>query len=125
LAQRHGDRTSVLFIWSEAAVPLLQMFPKTGDAPGIDPKAVPRPDGSERLLSGVEHGAPYSFTAYRTLAASPDVLLAWYRESLQARGFAVSDGPSGALWARQGERTLLVRAARARAGVVSAVAEMK
>jgi hypothetical protein len=125
LAQRHGDRTSVLFIWTEGAVPLLQMFPKTGDAPGLDPKAVPRPDDSARLLSGAEHGAPYSFTAYRTHAASPEALLAWYRNRLPASGFVVSDGPSGALWARQGERTLLIRAARARAGVVSAVAEMK
>lgn len=125
LAQRHGGRTSVLFIWTEGAVPLLQMFPKTGDAPGIDPQAVPRPEGSERLLSGIQHGAPYSFTAYRTRVASPEALLAWYRHSLPSSGFAVSDSPSGALWARQGERTLLIRAARARAGVVSVVAEMK
>lgn len=125
LAQRHGNRTSVLFIWTEGAVPLLQMFPKVGDAPGIDPKAVPRPDGAGRLLSGAEHGAPYSFTVYRTRAASADELLAWYRQSLSTSGFVVSDAPSGALWARQGDRTLLVRAARGRVGVVSAVAEMR
>jgi hypothetical protein len=100
------------------------MFPKDGDAPGLDPAGVPRPDGAQRLLSGIEHGAPYSFTAYKTRATSSQALAGWYRASLGQAGFHVTEAAPGTLLARQGARTLVIRTAKGRAGVVAAVAEL-
>lgn len=124
-AERQGSRTSLLFLWTEGAFPLTAMFPKDGDAPGLDPKGVARPSGAQRLLSGVEHGAPYSFTAYKTKAASPEALAEWYRDSLGQAGFRVSEPAEGTLLARQAARTLIVRTAESRSGVVAAVAELR
>ena len=124
-ARRTGNVTTVLFIWSEGSVPLRDMFPKSGDAPGFDPQGVPRPKDSSRLLSGAEHGAPYSIAVYRTETQTPEALLAWYRTALPAAGFAVEDGAGGALVARQGTRTLLVHAVKTTRGVAAAVAELK
>ena len=124
-AERHGSRTSLLFLWTEGAFPLTAMFPKEGDAPGLDPKGVTRPAGAQRLLSGVEHGAPYSFTAYKTKATSPEALVGWYRGSLGQAGFHVTEPAEGILLARQAGRTLIVRTAQTRSGVVAAVAELR
>lgn len=123
--RRTGNVTTVLFVWSDGALPLRQMFPKEGDAPGLDPASVPRPEGSQRLLSGIEHGAPYSMSVYRTRAGSPSALLDWYREALGSVGFRVTEAAEGALLARQGGRTLVIHAAKTRRGVAAAVAEMK
>ncbi len=124
-AERHGSRTSLLFLWTEGAFPLTAMFPKDGDAPGLDPKGVARPAGAQRLLSGVEHGAPYSFTAYKTNATSPEALAEWYRGSLGQAGFHVTEASEGTLLARQASRSLIVRTAESRSGVVAAVAELR
>jgi hypothetical protein len=124
-ARRTGNVTTVLFVWTEGALPLRTMFSKQGDAPGVDPIGVPRPIGAERILSGIEHGAPYSLTAYRTRASTPEALLAWYRTALPAAGFAVADGPAGTLSAYKGTRTLLVHTARTGQAVTAAVAELK
>lgn len=125
LAQRHGSRTSLLFLWAQGPLPLTAMFPKDGDAPGVDPAGITRPEGAQRLLSGIEHGAPYSFTAYKTLATSPEALAGWYRATLAQAGFDVTEAAPGTLLARQGARTLMIRAARGRSGVVAAVAELR
>lgn len=124
-ARRSGNVTTVLFIWSDGAIPLRQMFPASGDAPGFDSAGVPRPPGSTRLLSGAEHGAPYAVAVYRTTQPSPAALVAWYRGALRTAGFVVEDAAGGALLARQRSRTLLVRAAETRRGVAAAVAELK
>jgi hypothetical protein len=124
-ARRTGNVTTVLFIWSEGPVPLRNMFPKSGDAPGLDPQGVPRPKDSTRLLSGAEHGAPYSITLYQTETHTSQALLDWYRAALPAAGFAVEDSKGGVLVARQGSRTLLVHAVKSTHGVAAAVAELK
>lgn len=123
--RRAGNVTTVLFLWSDGKLPLLRMFPKDGDAPGIDPMGVPRPVGARRLLSGVEHGMPYSLSVYRAPASSPAVLIEWYRAALRSGGFDVTDAADGSLLARQRERTFVIHAARAQSGVAAAVAEMK
>jgi hypothetical protein len=125
VAERHGARTSVLFLWSEGPLALKAMFPKNGDAPGVDPTGVPRPEASRRLLSGIEHGAPYSFTAYTTPAASADGLVAWYRTGLRQTGFSVTEPSPHTLVAKHGERTLVILAAPSRSGVVTSVSELR
>lgn len=124
-ARRTGNVTTVLLIWVDGPLPLRVMFPRHGDAPGVDPAAVPRPPGSVRLLSGIEHGAPYSLTAYRTQAATPERLLAWYRPTLRAAGFVVEDAKHGILIARQGSGTLLIQASSTHQGVTAAIGELK
>jgi len=123
--RRTGNVTTVLFVWSDGALPMRQMFPNDRDAPGLDPAAVPRPAGAQRLLSGIEHDAPYSLSVYRTQASSPSALLDWYRDSLNSAGFRVTEAAGGSLWARQGERSLLIHASTTHRGVAVAVAEMK
>jgi hypothetical protein len=124
-ARRTGNVTTVLFLWSEGAVPLRQMFPSTGEAPGIDPPGVPRPKGASRLLAALEHDAPFSITVYRTNAPTAQDTLAWYRAELAASGFLVEPGASGSLLARQGQRTLVVTATQTSRGIAAAIAEMK
>jgi hypothetical protein len=125
VAERQGSSTAVLFFWSEGAMPLKAMFPKSGDAPGADPAGVPRPRGARRLLSGIEHGAPFSFTAYTTDATSPESLVGWYQASLYEAGFAVTADSAGVLVARRGERTLFIDAIQTRRGVVASVSELR
>lgn len=125
VAVRHQNRTSVLFIWSDGPMPLVGMFPKLGDAPGVDPEGVPRPGGTRRLLSGIEHGAPYSFSAYSVSERSPGQVLDWYRKSLVTAGFGVADAAPGSVLARKGERMLVITAARGLVGVVAAVSELR
>jgi hypothetical protein len=120
LAERVGDRTSVLFIWSDGPLPLLRMFPKVGDAPGFDAPGVPRPENSQRLLSAVELGAPYSFAAYRTSAT-----LAPYQSTLKEAGFTVKEASPGTWLARRGEQLLLVRSASTRSGVVVSLSQLR
>jgi hypothetical protein len=77
------------------------------------------------LLSAVEDGAPYSFTAYQTGESSPAVVLSSYRARLAPLGFALSDLGRDTLMARQGERALLLHAAASSRGVTVSVGELR
>jgi hypothetical protein len=125
LAERHGEQTSVLFLWADGALPLRQMFPAAGDAPGRDPVGVPRLIGGRRLLAAAEDGTPYGFTAYQVAETSPEVALVAYRNALASRGFALSDLGHDTFLAQQGDRALLFHAATARRGVAVSVSELR
>lgn len=123
--ERHGESTSILLLWTDGALPLKRMFPTVGDAPGRDPLGVPRGVGSRRLLSAVEAGAAYSFTAYQTADGTPAAALAFYRSALPPLGFALSDLGHDTVLARQGERALLLHAASAARGVAVSIGELR
>lgn len=121
LARRQGSVTSVLVIWTENNAHLLQMFPKSGDAPGHDVPDVPRPEGAERLLSATDLAAPYGITVYRAIGRSPDALRDWYRARLTERGWIIAKPTkSGTLVAHRGSRTLVVHVALSAAGLTLA-----
>ncbi len=76
--------------WNEGSAALWDMFPLTGDAPGLDFRSVPRPSGSRRVLSTwQEHGAP-AINVYES-AEPLDVLWDGYTRALAERGFLRSD----------------------------------
>ncbi len=123
LARRSGDQTTLLALWTEGPAPLRGLFPKTGDAPGIDPGAFPRLPSARRLLSAREHGQPYGLTLYETQQPAAGVE-AWYQLRLRASGWAVEKA-DGSITARRGDRTVVVRARAGRGGLtVASVAEL-
>ncbi len=125
-ARREGSRTTVVALWTDGRAKLFGLFPKTGDAPGLDPRGIPRPPGSRRLLSGREHGMPYSLTLYRVENQTPDGLRQWYEHALASAGWEVSLATAnGALTGRRGERTLSIHVSRDKGGqTVVTVAEL-
>lgn len=124
-ARRDGDKTYLLVLWTERGTALLNMFPKTGDAPGRDP-IFPRPDRLRRLLGVSEADAPYGLTVYRDEAGrTPDQLQASYERSLAAGGWTSESVAAGALTARKEGRIVLLTINRGAAGEsVVTVAEL-
>jgi len=88
-ARRVNGKTSVLMMWSDGSMPLLQMFPATGDAPGQDPPDLPRVAGARRLLSAWESGRAYAETAYAVSSGDLGATASLYEGSLKAAGWAV------------------------------------
>ena len=110
MARRDGSATSLLILWTDGKVPLLEMFPKTGDAPGRDVAGVPRPEGSRRLLSTSYDGLPYTVTVYRSPDEVRIPIVKWYTRNLGNAGWRVVTAKDGSLVARRGARTILIRA---------------
>jgi hypothetical protein len=102
------------------------MFPPCADAPGKDPMGIPRPDGARRVLSGIEHGAPYALTLYQGGGLSDAELFDWYLARLRGLGFHVVPDPSKrSLTAERDGRTVVIRTSRTRDGqTVASVAEL-
>jgi hypothetical protein len=127
LARRSGATTSLLVFWTEGSVPLFQLFPKTGDAPGRDPNDVPRPPSGQRTLSAAEQGAPYALTLYRMPNQTPDQLRQWYRRELETSGWHVREDSSvSSLHAQRPGRSLLVAFSGAKTtGAIATVAELE
>jgi hypothetical protein len=128
LARRSGDTTTLLVFWTEGSAPLFSLFPKTGDALGRDPKDLPRPPTSQRMLSAAEQGAaPYSLTLYRVANQTPEQLRQWYRRELENSGWrVVHDSSSRTLHAQRPGRSLLVTfTSSTTSGAVATVAELE
>jgi hypothetical protein len=118
LARRVAGKTAVLLLWTDGALRVASAFPAQGDAPGVDPADIPRPDGTRRLLSSWESGEPYSINVYAS-ERTPQVLLDVYRTELEQAGFALHRPNAAAettLLAERGARTIVVRASAARKG---------
>jgi len=109
-ARRVDGKTNVLMLWSEGQMPLVEMFPATGDAPGQDSADIPRPPGARRLLSASESGQPYSTTAYVVPNGDLRSTVSFYKRSLQDAGWSeqvdeTKTGASTAIFARRAGRT--------------------
>ncbi|MBX3250766.1 MAG: hypothetical protein KF901_26540 [Myxococcales bacterium] len=97
---REGDRrwgTHLVSIFSDDDLDIRRLFPERGDAPGVDPEAVPRAEGLRRILSAHEVGKPYGMTLYTSTDRTADGLASWYRRALTDAGWRP-------LTARDGER---------------------
>lgn len=82
-------RTHVVAVWTDGPFNLYSLFPKLdGDAPGADPKDVPRPLESTRLLTADIEGVPYGIHLYESGARYKDVL-ANYDTEMPKRGWEV------------------------------------
>lgn len=79
----------VVTFWTEESFNIAKMVPETGDAPGRDVDALPRPAGSRRMLSAWEDGQPQSLTVYAFAPQGEAALEAFYRRELPRRGWRV------------------------------------
>jgi len=85
-----GDRTFLLTMWTDSAVNLYQMLPRGGlDASGHDPVGVPRPPGSQRILSAREALQPSGVFVYRVVDTSTEALESFYRNELSGTGWTI------------------------------------
>lgn len=126
LVRKSDEGASALVLWTEGDVLLRGMFPATGDAPGSDPKNIPRPEGARRLFSGAEHGAPYSATLYEGGKLAEKELFDWYVARLSGAGFVVRPDPERReLVAERDGRVVVIRTSRTALGkTVASVAEL-
>jgi hypothetical protein len=99
-----GDERRYVLIAARDTLALSQMFPSTGDAPGVDVPSLPRPPEARRVLSTFQRGEAPMLVAYRsTLEAA--ALERRYLELLETADRHVEHAPT-----RSGEETaLLVR----------------
>lgn len=109
LARRSAENTTVLVLWTEGKASILEMFPKQGDAPGVDPINIPRPPATRRLLSAVELGMPYQVTLYESDSQTPSNFREWFSRRLRANGWTFVDTSTpNNLIAKSGNRTLIL-----------------
>lgn len=117
--ERSGDGTFAVALWSEGPLSLPRMFPTTGDAPGVDPPGVPRPEDSRRVLSAWQSRRAPSIASYY-LSMGSEQATAYYTRELSARGFRVDAPSPGALLARrEGAQLVVSITPRGRQSVVS------
>jgi len=102
-ATRHKGRVNYIVFWSDDALSLRKMFPKTGDAEGFDVAGVPRPPGARRMLSAREMGTSYQTNVYTDGSLSVVDTAAFYADKLPQLGWEVMPAPqpSTSLFATQ------------------------
>lgn len=105
-AERGVKRTRFVAVWSEGEMNVLGMFPATGDAPGADPRTLPRPPRGERKLTSWEEGFPQRLYVYET-PTSPAELDHFYRATLPGGGWKLLEKPPQASGLPEGSATLV------------------
>ncbi len=114
---RSAEGTHFVTLASEGALDLDDFVPASGDAPGVDMGALPRPLGARRVLSAWEDDEPYGLSLYAGANGALDEVLAEYRSALVARGYHVleaddRDADARTIVAEGPEGMLLVSVAR-------------
>ncbi len=90
VTSRSGDQVFLLTMWADSAFDLYRMLPRAGaDAPGHDLVGVPRPPGSQRILSAWEARQPSGILVYRVDAKSAEELESFYRAELPRSGWTI------------------------------------
>ena len=112
LVEPSEDGAVVTRLTSEGAVSLDRMFPREGDAAGVDPTGLPRPPASRRVLTAGAEGTEPALAGYETSVPWSDVV-AWYRQRLPQNGWEVSgpgvaQGDTVTVAARRGDGLRLV-----------------
>jgi hypothetical protein len=82
-------RAFFIAIWSEDRLPLFDMFPVEGDAPGRDPSMIERPSGARRLLSAEQVGREELVSPYASASMNAEQLVVFYRQMLARRGYTL------------------------------------
>lgn len=115
-----GQPTRFVAAWTDGPLPVSEMFPAHGDAPGRDVPGIPRPPTGRRLLSAWEQGQlPYSATQYVDVGRGPLAMRRWYRKELAGAGWKVlatrkHRGPPTLVVERRGRQVLLTFGANRR-----------
>ena len=90
VASRSGDKVRLLTMWADSTFDVYRMLPRTGsDAAGRDLPGVPRPPGSQRILSAWEARQPSGVFVYRVAAKSAEELESFYRAELPRTGWTI------------------------------------
>lgn len=87
-----SGQTHVLAMWTEGKFNIPEMFSNSGDAPGTDSGAVPRPPDARRVLSAEMAHRSYAIRMYDT-KRSNDEVLSYYEQQLEPKGFLVHPLP--------------------------------
>ena len=86
----------LLTAWSDSAFDLADLLPTAnGDAAGHDPPGLPRPPGTQRVLSASELGRPSGVFVYRVQHPNLDHLRRSYRGRLVADGWSIIERSPG------------------------------
>jgi hypothetical protein len=87
-SDRPEDHTFLMTIWADGPVDLRAFMPIAGgDAGGLDPIDVPRPPGSQRILSATEMMAPSGVYIYLARVGSTAAITRFYRNALVTSGY--------------------------------------
>lgn len=90
-----GPATFLLTMWTDSSLHVASLVPPAeGDAPGRDPRSMPRPRSSQRVLSAAEVDAPSGVFVYRVEGLAPESVAEFYRRELPATGWRLLQDPS-------------------------------
>jgi hypothetical protein len=114
-AEKEERGVFVVMMWTDGPLNLKQMFPTTGDAPGVDFPDLPRPPHGRRILSAWEEGQAPALNIYQAARMDAASLDAHYRAQLPALGWEAMTPPAankshpikGAMVMRNGVTVLL------------------
>lgn len=90
-----SDRGGTFFMtmFTDETLNLYEMFPTNGDVPGHD--ALPRPEGSRRILSSHETNQPYSASTYTREGLHGDDFVAHYESTFEGDGWLPAEVHEG------------------------------
>lgn len=103
-----SDASFLFAMWADSGLDLFQMLPTDeADSDGSDPIGVPRPPGSQRLLSAWEIGQPSRVFVYRTPRAAAELdFESFYRVELSKNGWTILERRSSESRAINGARMI-------------------
>jgi hypothetical protein len=87
-ARREAEHTTYVAVWSLDHLPLRSMFPARGDARGAELEGLPRPRGSQRVLSTWQEAEAPMLVGYRS-ARGAAALIRQYSTQLENEGWRV------------------------------------
>ncbi len=88
-----GRGTHFLVVYTDAGMALDEMFPRNGDAPGVDAPDVDRYPGTRRILSAWEDGMGPSLNVYTVASGTLSDVRAHYLRSVEAHGWELPNDP--------------------------------
>ena len=127
-AQARGDdaTSTLLWLWTEGRIELESLFPRSGDAPGFDPRGFKgvRPGGARRLLSATEHGTPFAFAVYQHPTLSVTAATSEMVERARKHGFTATREMRQLILQRGAEKLIVQVVSSAKNGVVIRVSQL-
>jgi hypothetical protein len=92
-AERTESGVFAVMMWTDGPLNIKHMFPREGDAPGVEFPDLPRPPNSRRILSAWEEGQRPALNIYAAKDAQPESLDAHYRAELPKLGWELLTPP--------------------------------
>jgi len=116
-----GDASFLFAMWADSGLDLFRMLPTDeADSDGSDPIGVPRPPGSQRLLSAWESEQPSRVFVYRTPRVAGELdFESFYRAELSKNGWKILERHPSETRAINGVRMLSAERAHRTVTVLS------